>query len=42
MNTAKLAVVTGTVPRHWQDALNEYLGAKFHGSNKVKSRRTWT
>jgi dTDP-4-dehydrorhamnose reductase len=33
MNTAKFATVTGTVPRHWQDALNEYLERKFHGSN---------
>ncbi|MGA7216185.1 MAG: sugar nucleotide-binding protein, partial [Terrimicrobiaceae bacterium] len=28
MSTAKLAAVTGVVPRRWQDALDEYLGRK--------------
>ena len=28
LNTAKLAMVTGAVPRNWREALNEYLGRK--------------
>ena len=33
MDTAKLTAVTGAVPRHWQEALNEYLERKLSGSS---------
>jgi dTDP-4-dehydrorhamnose reductase len=31
MSTSKLSAVTGTVPRPWQDALDEYLARKLKG-----------
>jgi dTDP-4-dehydrorhamnose reductase len=33
MDTTKLTAVTGAVPRHWQEALNEYLERKLRGSS---------
>ena len=33
MDTTKLTAVTGAVPRHWQEALDEYLQRKLRGSS---------
>jgi dTDP-4-dehydrorhamnose reductase len=33
MDTTRLTAVTGAVPRHWQEALNEYLERKLRGSS---------
>jgi dTDP-4-dehydrorhamnose reductase len=33
MSTAKLTAATGAMPRPWQDALDEYLERKLHGSS---------